>query len=407
MLVRSTEFPVTGHHADWSRLGRVAAVALALAVVIGAAGGTTAVAAKGPDRYYAPVTGHALGEPFLSRWAATDGMNTLGYPVSEPATFDGTPAQYFEYGVLQVTSTIGKKPRVDAVAAGRQLLAVRHEPDRTVAGRRVGGDRNATAFAPLRAAAPAANDRFQLETGHRVTGRIEAYFDQNGGGNRFGKPLSDSYVSCGVRLQWFERGRVQWSLGDGKVTAGPVGFELARATGVATGKIDGRALPVLDPKRFRVYQGDGTIPEAPGTFVPAHIIIPRIGINAAIEQVGIVNRVMGTPQNAWNVGWYPTIAKPGESTNVVMAGHKDWWGIGPAVFWSLDQLTPGDKIYLLAKNGKGFTYVVTKAWQIDAGADASGVIGDTGGEALTLITCGGAFDGAEYLSRHIVRAERI
>jgi LPXTG-site transpeptidase (sortase) family protein len=90
-----------------------------------------------------------------------------------------------------------------------------------------------------------------------------------------------------------------------------------------------------------------------------------------------------------------------------MAGHKDWWNVGPVVFWNLDKLAPGDKIYLIGKNGKGFTYVVTRAWQIDADTDAGVVVNDTGAETLTLITCGGDFDGSEYLLRQIVRAERM
>ncbi len=79
---------------------------------------------------------------------------------------------------------------------------------------------------------------------------------------------------------------------------------------------------------------------------------------------------MDVPKDIWSVGWYSSLAKPGDRTNVVMAGHRDWWNVGPVVFWNLDKLAKGDKIYLTGKDGTGATYVVTKSWDIDATTDA-------------------------------------
>jgi LPXTG-site transpeptidase (sortase) family protein len=379
-----------------ARAFRVLFVLTLLAVAGWPAVAPPAVAAKVPAAYFVPSTGHVLGEPFLSRWAERNGLTTLGLPVSEPVTVDGLATQYFEYGYLQAKSAADHSSRLVQRKAGAELLLAMHDPARTVAGRRVGGSRADTAFHR-----PAGAADFS------VTGRIAAYYQANGGSDRFGKPLSESFVANGMRVQWFEFGRLQWSLAEGEVVAAPVGFELARARGVDTLPVDRGKLPLFEARRFRTYHGDGTIPEAPGPFTPVRIKIPKIKIDADIEKVGIIDGVMDVPKNVWNVGWYPAIAKPGERTNVVMAGHKDWWGVGPVVFWNLDKLAPGDKIYLIAKNGQGFTYVVSKAWQVDANADAGVVIGDTGEETLTLITCGGAFNGAEYLSRQIIRAERI
>ncbi len=44
---------------------------------------------------------------------------------------------------------------------------------------------------------------------------------------------------------------------------------------------------------------------------------------------------------------------------------------------------------------------------VDASINANSLIEDTGTESLTLITCDGHFNGTEYVSRRIVRAERI
>ena len=98
---------------------------------------------------------------------------------------------------------------------------------------------------------------------------------------------------------------------------------------------------------------------------------------------------------------------PGTFTNVVMAGHKDWWNVGPTVFWNLNQLVPNEMIYLVGKDGKGGTYRITDSWAVDANVNANDIISDKGEETLTLITCDGAFDGQHYLQRWIVRAERV
>jgi LPXTG-site transpeptidase (sortase) family protein len=379
-----------------SRVFRLlATAALLIAVGVTTAGGAT-TEAKAPSEYYVADTGHALAEPFLSAWAERDGMTTLGLPVSEPTNQSGHVDQYFEYGYLQTTSGSNRPDQIVLRRTGYELLAAERESDRSVAGRRVGGTSTGAAYFDS-----------NPSTSPKLKGRTKSFYDRHGGVARFGRPISQSYLSYGMRIQWFEFGRLQWSLADKKVVAAPIGYELARLRGVDTSRVDGGKLPAFDARRFRTFHGDGTLPEASGPFSPVTIMIPSIAITAAIEQVAIVNGVMKVPENAWNVGWYSSLAKPGERTNVVMAGHKDWWGIGPVVFWNLDQVQPGDKIYLVGQDGKGSTYVVDRSWDVDANVDAGTIIGDTGGETLTLITCGGAFDGSEYLSRHIVQAERI
>jgi LPXTG-site transpeptidase (sortase) family protein len=112
---------------------------------------------------------------------------------------------------------------------------------------------------------------------------------------------------------------------------------------------------------------------------------------------------MQTPENAWNVGWYDTLSSPGAPGNAVFAAHRDWWGVGPVVFYNLDQVAPGDQIVVTGENGESATYVVTDVSSIDATADFTSVISPHGGEEITLITCSGNFDGSEYLDRLIVR----
>ena len=140
---------------------------------------------------------------------------------------------------------------------------------------------------------------------------------------------------------------------------------------------------------------------------PGRIQIPALGVDAAVESVGIVDGVMQTPVDPWSVGWYGELGGPGGGGNTVMAGHRDWYSIGPVVFYDLGALGAGDEVRLLDGAGNVATYVVYETVAVDASTPASDVIGGQGGETLTLITCGGEFAAGEYDLRIIVRARRV
>lgn len=139
-------------------------------------------------------------------------------------------------------------------------------------------------------------------------------------------------------------------------------------------------------------------------FAPAELRIPSIGIDASVEQVHIIDGVMEAPDDPWKVGWYSQLAFPGQGSNVVMAGHRDWWDVGPAVFWDLRSLEADDEIQLTSPGGDMMTYVVTSVDELSAATPPSQYTTDEGSETLTLITCSGTFDGSAYDERLIVRA---
>lgn len=384
---------------------------LALFILITLAFGALAnvpKASAGPltNNYFVAKTGHSFADPFLTRWAGLNGMETLGLPVTEPTVESNSLTQYFEYGALTGSKKVKAATNLQVVDVGTDLLALRHDPTRLVTGRRVGGERAATAF--IKRSQPSnAKVQFDANTGHQISGRILGDFMRLGGEAALGAPLSDAYVSAGNRVQWFEFGRLEVRADTGPSAFGAAGLDLAVAKGIDIGKVGSNGFPDFDPARFREYLGDGTFPEAIGPFSPVEIVIPAINVDANIEQVAIVNGVMGIPEDPWAVAWYPVISQPGTFTNVVMAGHKDWWNIGPTVFWNLNQLVPGQLIYLIAVDGSGATYQISDSFAIDANANAQDIVSDQGTEMVTLITCDGAFDGQHYLQRWIVRAERI
>lgn len=143
--------------------------------------------------------------------------------------------------------------------------------------------------------------------------------------------------------------------------------------------------------------------------------IPAIGVNATVSSRTVgTNGRMGDPIGAWMVLWYDfsTFAPgyggyPGEpGANAVFAGHVDYINVGPAVFWSIRSLQPGDQVTVNTPNGP-ITYAIQ--WSAWAGPhdDFTGYVAQTGEDVITLVTCIGTFSAGHYSDRLIVRGVRI
>jgi LPXTG-site transpeptidase (sortase) family protein len=150
----------------------------------------------------------------------------------------------------------------------------------------------------------------------------------------------------------------------------------------------------------------------PGSDAPiARIVIPAAEIDAPIVVKGVSDDgVMQSPDNAVDVAWYDFSAHPGFGGNAVFAGHVDYIRVGPAVFWNIKDLNPGDLIEVRLEDGTVYQYGVTVKQQYDAAtAPVETIVGPTPRETVTLITCSGSFSGAtgQYDKRLVVQAERL
>jgi len=144
--------------------------------------------------------------------------------------------------------------------------------------------------------------------------------------------------------------------------------------------------------------------------LPISIRIERAEVDALIETREIIDGVMQDPTGPWVVSWYQETPKAGGDGNTVMAGHIDYWNVGPAVFYNVGDLQEDDVIEVTGEDNRIYSYEVN--WvreyltsELDM-ETIQEIVGPTTQRSLTLITCGGQFDYAtgEYLSRTAVRA---
>jgi sortase (surface protein transpeptidase) len=144
--------------------------------------------------------------------------------------------------------------------------------------------------------------------------------------------------------------------------------------------------------------------------VPGSIRIESIGVDNPIEILETIGGVMQQPTDETHVAWYKETARLGETGNILLAGHVNWWGVPEAVFFNLGQLQEGDPIVLFDDAGASFIYAVEWVSQESNLEPArEEVLGMTGYEAVTLMTCSGEWNSeiSEYDSRTVVRARRM
>jgi hypothetical protein len=144
--------------------------------------------------------------------------------------------------------------------------------------------------------------------------------------------------------------------------------------------------------------------------LPVAVDIPSIGVHSSLLRLGVsADGSLQVPSLATNAGeaaWYKYSATPGEIGASVIEGHVDSYH-GPAVFFRLGALRPGDAIDVRLANGVTAVFRVTGVREYPKSKFPAGIIyGATDYAALRLITCGGAFDYAtgHYLSSTVVFA---
>ena len=149
--------------------------------------------------------------------------------------------------------------------------------------------------------------------------------------------------------------------------------------------------------------GVGDVP--PGVEAAFRLVIPRLGIDAAVEPVGTDRSGrIGVPSYIWDAGWFREGPVPGDPGDAVMDGHLDWY-TGPALFAHLDELRPGDAVTVVRGGATLRFRVVGREW-VPYRERPAGLLEPAGPPRLTLITCGGSWNyrAGTYSERLLVEA---
>jgi hypothetical protein len=127
---------------------------------------------------------------------------------------------------------------------------------------------------------------------------------------------------------------------------------------------------------------------------PTWIAIPRIGVKASVVPVGLqADGAMQVPDPG-QVGWYRLGPRPGAPGPAVLVGHLDS-RTGPAVFYRLRQLRPGDEILLGQRTGATSRFLVGRLERHrKAALPVDRIWTGATRPLLRLVTCGGRFDRA-------------
>jgi hypothetical protein len=147
--------------------------------------------------------------------------------------------------------------------------------------------------------------------------------------------------------------------------------------------------------------------------LPLRVDIPAIGVHSELLHLGInANGTIQVPSLTTSAGlaaWYKYSVTPGEMGTSVIEGHVDDLR-GPAVFFRLGALRPGNTIDVTLADGVTAVFDVTGVREyVKTSFPAELVYGQATFPALRLITCGGAFDytTGHYLSSTVVYAALI
>lgn len=140
---------------------------------------------------------------------------------------------------------------------------------------------------------------------------------------------------------------------------------------------------------------------------PTWIMAPSIGLFSPMQGVGINEKgeMDVPPGDSNNVGWYEYGALPGQHGTAVLDAHVF------AAFRNLNQVKPGEYIYIFMQSGRILSFKVTEAALYDLSTLSPYTLFEpyNSTKKINLITCAGNWSpyAATYSHRLIVSAELV
>jgi sortase (surface protein transpeptidase) len=143
---------------------------------------------------------------------------------------------------------------------------------------------------------------------------------------------------------------------------------------------------------------------------PVRLEIPAIEVSSSLVRLGLnPDGTMQVPGDFRVAGWFTGAPQPGQLGPAVIAGHVDST-TGPAVFYRLRELHPGDEVRVVRADHRVVRFRVDALASYPKQAlPDDAVYGATTTPALRLITCSGSFDRSRrsYRDNLVVSATRV
>lgn len=140
---------------------------------------------------------------------------------------------------------------------------------------------------------------------------------------------------------------------------------------------------------------------------PVRVRIPSIGVDSSLQKLGLLPDGALVPPSYWQVaGWYAGGVRPGDIGPAVIAGHVDSVS-GPAVFYELVKLKPGNVVFVTRANGSTLRFTVARRDEYPKNKfPTEAVYGPTPVPTLRLVTCTGDFNyqARSYVDNLVVTA---
>lgn len=131
--------------------------------------------------------------------------------------------------------------------------------------------------------------------------------------------------------------------------------------------------------------------------VPIRVRIPAINVTSALQPLHLAKGgVLQTPSRFPVAGWFADGVRPGDTGPAIIAGHVDSTA-GPAVFFRLKQLRPGNVVYVDRADGSTVRFAVAGTREYPKRRfPTEAVYGPTPVPTLRLVTCTGDFDASKH-----------
>jgi LPXTG-site transpeptidase (sortase) family protein len=127
--------------------------------------------------------------------------------------------------------------------------------------------------------------------------------------------------------------------------------------------------------------------------LPVRLRIPVLGITTPLDRLGRqADGVIAVPDSPTVAAWFDEGPRPGQPGPAVVVGHVDSRR-GPGVFFRLNQMKPGQAVYVDRADGTTVAFAVTSVARVPKTEfPTEKVYSPTLTPSLQLVTCGGNFD---------------